>query len=367
MNPKLNLALPSAASTPSSTFIASTDAGKLRDYRTEIPNLIDDAKLSVYAFRLYVHLKRVTGEHGKCWQSTHTLASICKMSAGRISKAKKELETEGLIQIQKVKDRTGWHDEITVVDLWRKNYATYAPTLKLVEIERIEQPEPSPTPQSPTEESVPDPMGGGSPNKQGRSSSDEAGCSLGETPGCSSGEPKKEPMNRKKNKPPEEHQRDAARRAQGAPAPARGPKDKSKDAAAHPSTPSETQAAINELLAFLADVIGPISNEVAQQKAARWIITNGFTIVEAETCLREQLADTWRHSAVSWLTVRNDISTWRTRRRAAMSKSQEQSHQTSDCEMCNGEMNYVTEINGIRQVVVCRPCWDAAEDRKVAA
>jgi hypothetical protein len=36
----------------------------MRKYRIEIPNLIDDAGLSVYALRLYVHLKRVTGAEG---------------------------------------------------------------------------------------------------------------------------------------------------------------------------------------------------------------------------------------------------------------------------------------------------------------
>jgi hypothetical protein len=78
------------------------DAGDLRLYRTEIPNLIDDMNLSVYAFRLYVHLKRVAGasNEGACWQSTRTLATHCGMSASKVSESKQELVDAGLIEIE---------------------------------------------------------------------------------------------------------------------------------------------------------------------------------------------------------------------------------------------------------------------------
>src|SRR5574340_824381 len=77
------------------------DQGDLHKYRTEFPNLIDDMNLSVYAYRLYGRLKRVAGDAGECWQSTHTLSTSCSMSAGSVLKAKQELVNKGLIRIEK--------------------------------------------------------------------------------------------------------------------------------------------------------------------------------------------------------------------------------------------------------------------------
>lgn len=107
-----------------------TDSGDLRKYRTELPNLIDDYGLSVYAFRLYVHMKRVCGENGACWQSTKTLAEHCKMSAGMVSNAKTELSEKGLINIENVKDDKGGYDfhRITIVDIWAENFKHYTNT-----------------------------------------------------------------------------------------------------------------------------------------------------------------------------------------------------------------------------------------------
>lgn len=104
------------------------DAGDLRLYRTEIPNLIDDMNLSVYAFRLYVHLKRVAGasNEGACWQSTRTLATHCGMSASKVSESKQELVDAGLIEIDPG-DRTK-SDTMTIVNVWPQNFAKYAKT-----------------------------------------------------------------------------------------------------------------------------------------------------------------------------------------------------------------------------------------------
>lgn len=101
------------------------DDGDLRRYRTEIPNCIDDADLSVYAFRLYVHLKRVAGDEGTCWQSTRTLAEACKMSLAKVVDAKRELEAAGLIEIGKHATRSGPGDTITIVDVWSENFSRY--------------------------------------------------------------------------------------------------------------------------------------------------------------------------------------------------------------------------------------------------
>lgn len=92
-------------------------------YFAMIPNWVDEANLTVYAYRLYGHLKRVTGESGKCWQSTATLSTCCNMSRGMISKAKKELADKGLIEIKSIKRPVGGHDyhEIVVRNIWRFN------------------------------------------------------------------------------------------------------------------------------------------------------------------------------------------------------------------------------------------------------
>ena len=106
------------------------DNGDMRKYRTEIPNSIDDARLSVYAFRLYAHLKRVAGDSGKCWQSTATLAESCSMSGGMVSKAKKELQAARLIEIEQVENKRGgrmFHN-ITVCDIWMENFIKYSTT-----------------------------------------------------------------------------------------------------------------------------------------------------------------------------------------------------------------------------------------------
>lgn len=104
------------------------DNGDPRRFRTEIPNIVDDMDLDPYSFRLYVHLKRVAGDSGQCWQSTKTLAKACRMSAGEVSKAKRVLLSQGLIQvIEKPNLRGGkaFH-EIHIMDVWPKNLATFA-------------------------------------------------------------------------------------------------------------------------------------------------------------------------------------------------------------------------------------------------
>lgn len=101
------------------------DDGDLRKYRTEIPNMIDDMGLNVYEFRLYVHLKRVAGAAGVCWQGTRTLASHCHMSLSSVSAAKVSLAEKGLITITERDRSMGESDLITIVDIWRENFDAY--------------------------------------------------------------------------------------------------------------------------------------------------------------------------------------------------------------------------------------------------
>ncbi len=104
-----------------------TDEGDPRRYYTQLPNSIDDSDLSVYAFRLYVHLKRVAGDSGKCWQSVTTLAEACKMSRGKIVDARKELEKAGLIKTEQVDNPRGGRDfvSVAIADIWKQNAEKY--------------------------------------------------------------------------------------------------------------------------------------------------------------------------------------------------------------------------------------------------
>lgn len=103
------------------TLITSED----RAYFTMIPNMVDDMALSVYAFRLYCHIRRVAGEGGACWQGTSTLAETCKMSAGKVSAAKQELAEAGLIQVEFKNAKNYNYHHITVKDVWGANMAKY--------------------------------------------------------------------------------------------------------------------------------------------------------------------------------------------------------------------------------------------------
>jgi len=96
-------------------------------YRIEIPNLIDDMDLHPFALRLYVHIKRRSGDNGECFENSNNLAKACHMSTGTVSKAKRELVDHGLIQIvEKGIPKYGKRNHhIVVVDVWEKNYAKY--------------------------------------------------------------------------------------------------------------------------------------------------------------------------------------------------------------------------------------------------
>lgn len=100
------------------------DDNSRHHYRTEIPNLIDEMELSVYAFRLYARLKRVAGDSGQCWESTRTLADACKMSVGQVCKAKQELSDAKLIRLERREHKKT--DLISIEDVWRHNFARFA-------------------------------------------------------------------------------------------------------------------------------------------------------------------------------------------------------------------------------------------------
>jgi len=108
-------------------------------YYTEIPNIIlDQYNLSLSAFRLYVHLKRVAADAGLCWQSQSTLAAACHLSLPVIRKAKRELESAGLIIIRDVPNQHGGrkHHEIAIVDIWQANVDYYASKGKILTLHK---------------------------------------------------------------------------------------------------------------------------------------------------------------------------------------------------------------------------------------
>lgn len=103
----------------------------LRGNFTMIPDVVQDQLCDPYVFRLYCHLRRVIGEgppgEGRaCWQSTETLAAHCGMSCGKVSEAKRALVDLDLIRIEKRSGRGGYHDHITLVDVWDRNRAHFA-------------------------------------------------------------------------------------------------------------------------------------------------------------------------------------------------------------------------------------------------
>ena len=106
------------------------EAGDLRKYRIEIPNSVDDLGLDPYTVRLYMHLKRVAGPDGECWQSAETIANHCKMSTGQVSKSKQILKENDLITITEVEhEKPGRpYHLITIRDIWLHNFRKYAQT-----------------------------------------------------------------------------------------------------------------------------------------------------------------------------------------------------------------------------------------------
>lgn len=99
----------------------SINGTDLRKYRTELPNLYDDAGLSVYEFRLLAHYVRV----GVTWESTLTTAKKCGMSKPMVIKARRLLEQKGFIKIEEEIAQQGKVLIIHIVDLWPENYQRY--------------------------------------------------------------------------------------------------------------------------------------------------------------------------------------------------------------------------------------------------
>lgn len=101
-------------------YIEKLDSG-LRKYRTEIPNLIYELGLTPHELTLYNIIKRTAGDNGGCWKSTRTLAGECNMGIATVSRAKRGLESWGLIQIRHKPHKNG-SDYISIVNIWDMNF-----------------------------------------------------------------------------------------------------------------------------------------------------------------------------------------------------------------------------------------------------
>lgn len=110
-----------------------TEDGPLSHF-SMIPHIIDDMALSPSAVRLYLRLKRRVRQNtdgtttGTAFESVKSLSAGCNMSAGQITKAKRELVAAGLIEITKVPSQHGeWPaDHINIVNIWPANSAYYS-------------------------------------------------------------------------------------------------------------------------------------------------------------------------------------------------------------------------------------------------
>lgn len=99
------------------------DPSDLKKYRTELPNLYDDADLDVYEHRLLCHYKRV----GECTEGLETTAQKCKMSEGKVSEVRQALADKGWITLQRVEmDKGRYRFIVRVVDRWIENFAKYS-------------------------------------------------------------------------------------------------------------------------------------------------------------------------------------------------------------------------------------------------
>ena len=108
----------------STSTVEVHDAGDLRKYRTEIPNVVLEMGLSPHALALYIHLKRTAGQSGKCWKATKRLAEEAGMSAGKVSEARAELEVAKLIVVERPSRRKT--AIVTITDVWLKNFNHFA-------------------------------------------------------------------------------------------------------------------------------------------------------------------------------------------------------------------------------------------------
>ncbi len=68
-------------------------------FRTEIPNIIFDLGLCANTLLVYIVLKRIAGDHGKCWKSIKNLAKQSNLGETAVRGALNHLSLETLYQV----------------------------------------------------------------------------------------------------------------------------------------------------------------------------------------------------------------------------------------------------------------------------
>lgn len=100
-----------------------------------MPNIIDELNLSVYEYRVYSHLKRVSGETSCCFKSNKEIAAKCNMSESKYREVKKRLATykhplllgKTLIRVT-VREKSHKGEDtslITLTNIWPENDAYF--------------------------------------------------------------------------------------------------------------------------------------------------------------------------------------------------------------------------------------------------
>lgn len=98
-------------------------------YFTIVPNYILNHS-TMWDREVYIQMKRIAGDRGKCWASRATLAKQCGMSVRRLDKCLKYLLEHDWIRkvgSRKVEGAGGLQPvcEYQMIDLWKKNIAFY--------------------------------------------------------------------------------------------------------------------------------------------------------------------------------------------------------------------------------------------------
>lgn len=109
----------------------ASDKSSLHKYRTEIPNIIFDLGLDPYALSLYLHYKKVAGDHGKCFQKKSTISAETGISSTTIkdrnkvlTQPRQELNGKSLITITQRVDEKGepLPTLVEINDIWPENF-----------------------------------------------------------------------------------------------------------------------------------------------------------------------------------------------------------------------------------------------------
>lgn len=76
------------------------------------------------------------------------------------------------------------------------------------------------------------------------------------------------------------------------------------------STDKKEPSAHAELMRFLEIKIGVIPNPAKEGRDAKWLLENGYDVVECKRCWEDLAAEPWRTTPVNWTTVRSNIANW---------------------------------------------------------